>query len=332
LVIPLSIPAQEWLTMKTPQYINGRDIYVGKVGEALRLAKEGEKPKIVPLANTSYVVIVGRVQVSTQALWLLSKKGIHVHYYLYRGDYIGSFLPRAYCSDKIRTAQYEAYLDEKKRQHIAYQILEAQRHTRITILREYSYRYNGLQERIKQLKQKIPTNAHGQQLFGYEGSLSSIFYKGLSQVCKISVTKRAYNPAKDEWNCLLSWSHALLYNELLFYLWQSGLDPFRGFLHEMQGEQYALAYDLSELFKPLIERWVVTLCNTKKIKDYHFSKKKDGTCLLNTPGKTIFDREWESLMRSVRQDNLSLRASFQHEIVLLKKFFGGESYAPGNYA
>lgn len=71
----------------------------------------------------SYLRLKGE-QVATQVLSKLMNQGIDIMYFTYAGIYIGNTVAEKSKNIFLRFAQYEAYMDEKKRLGMARAIVE----------------------------------------------------------------------------------------------------------------------------------------------------------------------------------------------------------------
>ena len=63
---------------------------------------------------------------------------------------------------------------------------------------------------------------------------------------------RNRRPPKDPVNALLSFAYAMLSREWTVTLSAVGLDPYRGFYHQLRHGRPALSLDIMEPFRPLV--------------------------------------------------------------------------------
>lgn len=66
----------------------------------------------------------------------------------------------------------------------------------------------------------------------------------------------------------------------------AGLDPYMGILHVDQHNKPVLSYDLIEPFRPWIDKLLIDLCWSYKLKA-RFFKEKGGGIFLEKPGKQL---------------------------------------------
>ena len=92
-------------------YLQEAGSYVGKRSEHLTVKKDGVELARVPMHQVRQVVVVGNVQVSTQALQTLVENEIPVAYLTGYGKFIGLFQPPPAKNVGLREAQYRAFAD-----------------------------------------------------------------------------------------------------------------------------------------------------------------------------------------------------------------------------
>ena len=96
---------------------------------------------------------------------------------------------------------------------------------------------------------------------------------------------RQKHPATDPLNALLSLGYTLVMHELTALLEGAGLDPYLGFLHQLDYGRPSLALDLVEAFRhPVVDRLTLTLINRNVLgtDDFHSGGERPGVFL--TPG------------------------------------------------
>lgn len=70
-------------------YIKEQGAYVQKQGECITVTKGGKQLFKIPLIKIDNISLIGNVQITSQALQILLKKGIDVHFFSYSGEYLG---------------------------------------------------------------------------------------------------------------------------------------------------------------------------------------------------------------------------------------------------
>lgn len=72
------------------------------------------------------------------------------------------------------------------------------------------------------------------------------------------------------------------------------MDPYLGFLHEIDYGRESLAADLIEPLRPRINRWVWGLFRDRVLRPDHFTRERGG-CLLGKEGRKCFYMHHEAV-------------------------------------
>lgn len=140
-------------------------------------------------------------------------------------------------------------------------------------------------------------------LRGLEGQGATEYFRVcdemiLNQKDAFFFSTRTRRPPLDRVNALLSFGYRLLANDCAAALEGVGLDPYVGFLHRDRPGRESLALDLmEELRSVLVDRFVLTLINTKVIQPQHFDCQPGGAVLLNEKGRKLFLNAWQNKKR-----------------------------------
>jgi CRISPR-associated protein Cas1 len=122
---------------------------------------------------------------------------------------------------------------------------------------------------------------------GIEGESASAYFSKfdsliISQKDDFRFEERVRRPPTDYVNSLLSFIYTLLAHECSSALESIGLDPQVGFLHVDRPGRMSLALDLMEELRPsLADRLALTLINKKQISGNGFTKRENGSIIMN---------------------------------------------------
>ncbi len=160
-------------------------------------------------------------------------------------------------------------------------------------------------------------------LLGIEGSISRLYYKNLSLMLPddMQFSNRSRRPAKDYFNAALNYMYGMTYSIVEAGVFAKGLDPFLGFMHTDNYLKTSLVFDLIEPIRPLIDRKLVAMIQTGKIKPAHFTKKEQGYWL-NKKGKRIIIPDFNKYLYQ--------RIKTKNKIRRLKDIIYGYSNELGN--
>ena len=97
-------------------------------------------------------------------------------------------------------------------------------------------------------------------LRGHEGHAARLYFEQMASfVGPFSFSGRKKRPSPDPINSMLSFGYTLLHNRLAYSLEQVGLNPRIGFYHVGRGRHWALASDLMEDLRVMVDRLVIDL-------------------------------------------------------------------------
>jgi CRISPR-associated protein Cas1 len=127
-------------------------------------------------------------------------------------------------------------------------------------------------------------------LDGVEGSAARRYFGALMRHNKSALIwdGRKKHPAPDPLNALLSLAYTLLMHEMGSLLEGVGLDPYLGFLHQMDYGRPSLALDVIEPFRHAVsDRFVLQLVNKQVIDAGDFESHGGSAAVFLTPAALI---------------------------------------------
>lgn len=151
---------------------------------------------------------------------------------------------------------------------------------------------------MQQWQSRISQADTVESLRGIEGAMARYWFTLLRRVIPAGweFTQRNRRPPADPVNALLSLTYTLACSQLERTLASRGLDTALGFLHEPVAGRPALALDLIEPFRPLLDQFVQLA--SEALTPEHFYQR-DGACLLNTEGRKVFYPMWAQWKREL---------------------------------
>ena len=105
---PIAVPGTDAL----PLYVQAHRAKVAKSGDTLIVTVEDKKVAAARLTETSQVVLMGNVSVTTPCLHELMWRGIPVTWHSFGGWFLGHTTGNGHKNVELRTAQYRASFDE----------------------------------------------------------------------------------------------------------------------------------------------------------------------------------------------------------------------------
>lgn len=244
-------------------YVREHGAVVHKRGERLVVTKDGTVLMDLPLLHVDQLILVGNVQLTTQAAAALLQQGIDVVFlsqnYRFRGRLIGQGSKLA----ALRHAQLRAAQDAARSLDIARRFVAGKLANQRAVLHRQLSRspapeaVQALQnaiEKIVAIERGIGRATEVEQLRGLEGKAGAFYFGALRSLLRPAwgFQGRIYHPPPDPFNAALSFGYALLLKDVTAAVQVSGLDPYLGFFHALEYARPSLALDLMEEFRPIV--------------------------------------------------------------------------------
>ena len=287
-----------------PLYVQEQGARVGLDGDVLevRSREKGLMGK-ARLFELSQLVVIGNVQVSTQALRELCRRGIPVCWMSFGGWLSGLTDGLGHNNVAIRRAQFRAADDPVASLRLARRFVRNKiANCRTLIRRNHPDASEGVLREMTMMGDRADSAADLGELLGIEGNAARIYFQSFPKLIRpeermdFDFTTRSRRPPRDPVNALLSFAYALLAKDLAITARAVGLDPFVGFFHQPRHGRPALALDLMEEFRPIIaDSVVLSAINTATVKEPDFIRSSLGVAL-KPEGRKRFMRAYERRM------------------------------------
>ena len=281
--------------------------------------KGREQPaKFIPVEGLENLYVFGSLDTNSAVYNFLGKRGISVHFFDYYEHYTGSFQPKEYLlAGKMQVEQTRAYLDPKRRLHLACGFVEGASANMVRNLKYYAGRGRSLDtqlEAIEQYRSGLGRVKDVPALMGLEGNCRQTYYAAFDLILNgFEMGGRMKQPPGNEVNALISFGNMVCYTQALDAIYHTQLNPTISFLHEPGARRYSLALDVAEVFKPvLVDRTIFSLVNKREIQPRHFENSLNG-CFLNATGKQVFLRALEErLSETIQHRVLNKKVSYKY--------------------
>ncbi len=272
-------------------------------------ADPGAAASTVPLAKVERVLIVGQPAVSFPVLVRLMEKGIPCSFLSSRGRWRGAVgFERGYYAGR-RMRQYAKVQEPSFRLRVARHLIVAKIANARRVVQRLCANRKGedspeMRERKIQLTQFLAEAracADSDTLRGIEG-MAAVHYFGLLRnffPAELGFQARNRRPPRDPVNALLSWTYAILLEEVIGAIRSHGLDPAAGVMHADTDFSPALALDLIEPLRTgCCDLIVLNLLNHRILKAAHFERDDEtGGVRLNEEGRSTFFPSYEKTMQ-----------------------------------
>jgi len=234
---------------------------------------DGRQPARVPLDNIRELIILGTPTYTRNALPALMSHGIHVLLVDEWGRLMGSVIPELNNENaEVLENQTQVAQDAQRRLDIARRLVAAKLHNYATLAGVFPLGHgNGsLKAQLRELADKANDCSEMDQLLGLEGAGAARWY-GSFATClpsRFSFSRRVAPQAEDPVNALLNLAQTILYRHMIFLIRQAGMSPYVGFLHRPRAGHAALASDMQEVFRHLMDRAVLDTLPTLRTDDF----------------------------------------------------------------
>ncbi len=251
-------------------YLTEQGSILRKSGDRLLVEKEDEILADIPYHKLETVLLFGNVQVTTQAMGELLEKGVGMSLFSRQGQYRGQLEAPRGKNIELRIAQFEAFRDHGRALGMARGLVKAKVTNGLAVVdfyRAHNQVGGDFVERRARLVGAMEAcgTAEGiAALDGVEGAAAREYFGLLMEFNKSELVwpGRVRHPATDPLNALLSLTYTLIMSELTGLLEGVGLDPYLGFLHQVDYGRPSLALDLMEPFRHAVaDRLVLWLVN-----------------------------------------------------------------------
>lgn len=287
-------------------------VYITEQGAVLRqssrhlvVTKGKQRLAHLPILKINRLVIVGNVQMTTQAMNVLLQEGIDVTFLSTRGKLRGRLVATESKNVFARLAQYERFLDDEYQLETARAIVAGKLTNARAVMRLYQKNHPELDfspelNALAEILQKIQNQRTPNSLRGSEGTGTATYFRAFGRMFsgELRFTRRKRRPPGDPVNALLSLGYSLITNEVVAAVTASGLDPYIGFLHGAVYGRPSLALDIVEEFRhPTIDRFVLNLFNNQLFTLEDFRTEACGGCYLKADALKRFFMLYEKRMQ-----------------------------------
>ncbi len=334
-VRPLSVRQ----TRAIPVYVQAQRGKVAKQGERLAITKGDDPPVYARLMETSQLVVMGNVYVTTPTLHELMRRNITVTWQSYGGWFLGHTIGSGHANVELRTAQYRHSFDERACLRLARELVQAKIRNSRTLLRRnwrQEERPKDVLTDLQRLAEQAGRVKEFDSLLGVEGAAAAKYFQNFTGMLKQDGDIRAFDlesrnrrPPTDPINALLSFGYAMLTRAWVVNLSATGFDPYRGFYHKPRYGRPALALDMMEPFRPLIvDSTVLKAINNGEVQPKDFIHTPLGVNLTSAGRKSFIAAFERRLDQEVTHPlfgyRLEYRRLLEMQARLLGRFLLGE--------
>jgi CRISPR-associated protein Cas1 len=341
---------------------------------ALVVLRENAEIRRIRMAQIGELHLYGDVELTARARQLLMREGVDVLILGERGHYVGRLVGFESAAGERRLAQFRYLSNGVAALNVARRLVDAKIGNQRTYLqrlaREKAHDLDlvGHIAGLQALSRALVGASSIAEVMGFEGRASVLYYRGLGMALKhpgIRFERRTRRPPRDPANAALSFGYTLLCTKVESAVRKAGLDVHVGALHQVGRGKPAMALDVMEPFRIIVDRMVWRMLNRGQlvVEDFESVERwdedvsepvevaggievRDGddrvslgpATYLAASGRAVFLKEWGQLWRKKREYEaygmkLELGAILDAEVQALAREFeagteGAERWVP----
>jgi CRISP-associated protein Cas1 len=272
--------------------LDKKNITLSPDGKSLRIDCPGQPFQRIPLGMVGNVVVHGNAFAGCNVWRKLAEAGIQTLLFPARGSGEPAWIgPGLSGSVMVRLTQHKVWADHCLKLSAAAWIVRAKLAGFQHLLNILEKDGNLLEDSMERLNNASSTDA----VRGIEGLAARLWFNCLADILdeKWGFSGRNRRPPRDPVNALLSLGYTLLVSEIRKAVYERGLDPCIGFLHEPYPGRESLVLDLVEPFRAGVDAFVLSLAESGLEPD-DFTINDDEGCRLSKNGRGVFYNEWEN--------------------------------------
>lgn len=296
-------------------YIQTQNSWVHKDNDNLVLKVGDETKGRVPIHKLQGLVCFGQVSISPYLMAHCAENGVTITYLNQFGKFLARVEGPVSGNVLLRRTQHLTGADRDKSVVIARTMLSGKLYNQRAVLRRYLRDYGDqpdamtaematAEKRLSRCLQQLADCNAIDTLMGQEGEAAQVYFgvfKHLIRQPGFDFDARRRRPPTDPVNALLSFCYTLLTHDCRSALETTGLDPASGFLHQLRSGRPSLALDLAEEFRPMIDRFVLSLINKRQLAVKDFETWPNGSVTLKEEPRRTLLAAWQNR----KQDNLT---------------------------
>lgn len=332
-------------------YIQTQNAWVHKDNDNLVMKVGDEIKARVPIHKLQGLVCFGQVSISPYLMAHCAENAVTITYLNQFGKFLARVEGPVSGNVLLRRTQHLTGANTEKSVDIARTMLSGKLYNQRAVLRRYLRDYGEksdgeamsaelatAEKRLSRCLQQLADCDGIDTLMGREGEAAQVYFGVFQHLIRqpdFQFDARRRRPPTDPVNALLSFCYTLLTHDCRSALETTGLDPASGFLHQLRSGRPSLALDLAEEFRPMIDRFVLSLINKRQLAIKDFEEWPNGSFTLKEePRRTLLaawqDRKQDTLMHPWFEESVPMGMLPWLQAQILARFLRGDcdSYVP----
>jgi len=265
----------------------------GNTLELSRLDDSAAERSIIPLENIAAVVDYGKPSMTMHALTGLAKRAIPVYFCNNNGE-VYLTVPGLTTNYDLWSSQEECRQNKTVTCGFARAVVCAKIRNYSILCRRQEWTGDA-PAKLRILEEKCESGAGSDSIRGYEGKAAAIWFSLVKEHLdpQWGFTGRVRHPPSDPINAMLSFGYSCLYHHISTALQMRGLNPKIGWFHECRPDYHALACDIQEEFRHIIDSLVLYLLHRNMVSPDCFvinNEKEQGglPCVMQKEFRKVF--------------------------------------------
>ncbi|MBE5794572.1 MAG: type I-C CRISPR-associated endonuclease Cas1 [Clostridiales bacterium] len=290
-------------------YVTSQDSYLALENENVVVWQDDERKGQYPLLMLEGIVSFSYKGASPALMGECAQRGISLCFMTQRGRFLARVCGESRGNVLLRKQQYRVSDDENTSCQVARNFIFGKVYNSRWVLertlRDHALRIDN--DKVKKASIQLADQLDAlricndlNSLRGMEGELSARYFGVLddlilNQKDSFSFDGRNRRPPQDNVNAMLSFLYTVLAHDCASALESVGLDAYVGFMHRDRPGRESLALDLMEELRPVfVDRFVLTLINTREIQAKHFQRQAGGVVLMTDEGRKVILTAWQN--------------------------------------
>ncbi len=247
--------------------------------ESIILSQDDEATERIPMRSLSHVVLLGRGNAATVPLLHALGKAEIPTYICTRTGKLETVHAAANADWTLWMQQAQAMENPQLRLAWAQKCVAAKLHNYATLTTRLKLHHGGdVSQTLRQAQKDVYAQTSLDSVRGIEGRCAAVYFKSLQESVPDDwgFHGRRKNPSPDPINALLSFGYTMLYNHCTTSIHAVGLNPRLGLYHVPHGTFAALAADIQEEFRHMVDGVVIALIRRKEVKPSQFLVEQEG--------------------------------------------------------
>ena len=283
---------------------------IGCDGERIVVRYASQEIGSAPLSRLDDILIIGNVGITTPALKRLCERGVEVTFLTVHGRYQGRLVGAATPHAALRRLQYRRADDPQWSLAQAQACVEGKLRNARAVLQRFARNRASVEASVHEAAsdlssyiERVGRTTRLSALLGVEGSATARYFSGLRALFgpEWAFNTRSRRPPGDPVNVLLSLGYTLLLHKVTGAVAASGLDPYMGYLHQIDYGRASLALDMMEEFRPLlVDALVLRCCGDGRVtaEDFRIGAAGERPVEFSAEGQRRYIAAFEERMRT----------------------------------